>query len=389
MNPRAREVGAAGAILTLDWSFAHRRDWDGPSSLRASPTPTTPTTLAPRLDPRATRRRRPPRRCSRRPRGGVPTRTTASVAGPWNSRPDRAGSPPKITSERSNARTYCPNFWRASEHATLLPMADPESATNLAGDSFESVLLAPLRTTSEQIADRLIVALSLGEYLPGERLPTERELSEMLDVSRRSVRLALHRLEEENYIEIRKGRSGGAFVRSSWGRLSLSAVPQTQLDDIFEMLRIVEPMIARKAAERRTQRHLGVIRAAVEAYRSAEAPDEIRKANAGVHEAIAAAAHHPLLASLSRTLRAQVSVGCDPAHWTAEVRDEAIAHHDAFVRAFEERRPRVAARVALEQVKLTERALRQTSSNGVGQMPSPDVRGNGEQRRRSSPATAA
>ena len=27
---RARAAGAAGLILTLDWSFSHRRDWGSP-----------------------------------------------------------------------------------------------------------------------------------------------------------------------------------------------------------------------------------------------------------------------------------------------------------------------------------------------------------------------
>src|SRR3954454_12373957 len=166
------------------------------------------------------------------------------------------------------------------------------------GERSESLLAAPLRTRGEQIADRLVTAIALGEYVPGQRLPTERELAATLDASRRSVREALHRLAEEHYIEILRGRSGGAFVRSSWGQLSPSMVSRTllptweQLEDVLELRRAVEPMIARKAAERRSDRDLVSIRAAIEAYRAAEGREASRQADLDVHNAIAVAARN-------------------------------------------------------------------------------------------------
>ena len=226
------------------------------------------------------------------------------------------------------------------------------------------LLTAPLRTRGEQIADRLVTAIALGEYVPGQRLPTERELAAALDVSRRSVREALHRLEAEHYIEILRGRTGGAFVRSSWERLSATMVSRTllprwdQFEDLFELRRAVEPMIARKAAERRTDADLASIGAAIEVYRHADGREASRTADLAVHATIAAAARNPSLAELSRRLRAEASLGFNAVPWSPEIRAKAIEHHDQFLRAFVHRRPQAAARVALEQVKLTETALR-------------------------------
>jgi GntR family transcriptional regulator, transcriptional repressor for pyruvate dehydrogenase complex len=45
-----------------------------------------------------------------------------------------------------------------------------------------------LRNAGEQIAERLITAIALGEFMPGQRLPTERDLAIQLGVSRTSVR---------------------------------------------------------------------------------------------------------------------------------------------------------------------------------------------------------
>ena len=52
----------------------------------------------------------------------------------------------------------------------------------------------PMRTASERVADRLVTAIALGEFEPGQRLPAERELAATLEVSRTTVREALQRL---------------------------------------------------------------------------------------------------------------------------------------------------------------------------------------------------
>ena len=69
-------------------------------------------------------------------------------------------------------------------------------APEQAGGPF-GTLLAPitLRTAGERIAERFVTAIALGEFVPGQRLPPERELAAMLEVSRTTVREALQRLQ--------------------------------------------------------------------------------------------------------------------------------------------------------------------------------------------------
>lgn len=68
--------------------------------------------------------------------------------------------------------------------------------------------------TSESRADSIAATLRSqilsGKYGPGERLPSERELSERLGVNRASAREALKQLEQNGMISIRRG--GGARV---------------------------------------------------------------------------------------------------------------------------------------------------------------------------------
>ena len=75
-------------------------------------------------------------------------------------------------------------------------------------------------TKIDEVAAELNNRIERGIYVAGQRLPSEREISEELDVSRATVRGALLRLQAENTIDIVP--RGGAFVHLP-ARKSLSA----------------------------------------------------------------------------------------------------------------------------------------------------------------------
>ncbi len=67
-------------------------------------------------------------------------------------------------------------------------------------------------TKIDEVAAVLTDRIERGEYPAGQRLPSEREITDELQVSRATVRGALLRLQAENIIDIIP--RGGAFVRS-------------------------------------------------------------------------------------------------------------------------------------------------------------------------------
>src|SRR2546421_10931878 len=67
-------------------------------------------------------------------------------------------------------------------------------------------------TKIDEVAIELKRRIERGEYAAGQRLPSEREITDELNVSRATVRGALLRLQAENMIDIVP--RGGAFVRS-------------------------------------------------------------------------------------------------------------------------------------------------------------------------------
>src|SRR5215467_13346479 len=110
----------------------------------------------------------------------------------------------------------------------------------------------------DQVAGLLLAAIRLHEYLPGQRLPPERELCLRLGVNRTAVREGLRWLENHQYIEIRRGKYGGAFVRQPGRDLALERVQSRaeQLRQLFEYRALIEPFACAVAAERITAAEL-------------------------------------------------------------------------------------------------------------------------------------
>lgn len=84
--------------------------------------------------------------------------------------------------------------------------------TRAAGGPFRPV---KTRRIFEEISDAIRDKLVTGELKAGDRLPSERELSEMLTVSRTALREAIRSLEIAGIVELRKGSKGGAFITKS------------------------------------------------------------------------------------------------------------------------------------------------------------------------------
>jgi DNA-binding FadR family transcriptional regulator len=229
-------------------------------------------------------------------------------------------------------------------------------------------LLEPvrLRSAAEHIADRLVTAIALGEFVPGQRLPTERDLAAMLGVSRTTIREAIQRLAAIGSVEVRRGRSGGAFVLSGAGPEALEMIRRTLLPEwdrferLFDFRQLIEPLIARVAAERRTPDDVPALEGALDAYREAGFDREAsRAADQDLHAAMARATHNPYLVSLSASIRREISLGFGAEPYSPRIRRRAVRDHGALTAAVSEGDPDRAAAVARRHFAITEGVLRE------------------------------
>ena len=220
------------------------------------------------------------------------------------------------------------------------------------------------RNVADQVVERLVTAVALGVYVPGQCLPSERELAPMLGVSRSTVRDALRRLTETGYVEVRRGRHGGYFVLADWGPSSADMVRRhlvpnwEAFEALFDARTLLEPLIARTAAVRRTPADCDVIRAALSDYENAQDREASRQADERLHRAIAEAAHSPILLGLSSQLRSRVSLNLGAEPYTEHVRRTARDQHVRLAEAFLGGLTDTAATVARSHFTLSEDLIR-------------------------------
>jgi GntR family transcriptional repressor for pyruvate dehydrogenase complex len=76
----------------------------------------------------------------------------------------------------------------------------------------------------DHIVGQIHEVIASGGMVPGERLPSERDLGVAFGVSRTTLREALRALEAQGVIEIRTGSRGGAFVAEPSSELVAAAL---------------------------------------------------------------------------------------------------------------------------------------------------------------------
>jgi GntR family transcriptional regulator, transcriptional repressor for pyruvate dehydrogenase complex len=238
------------------------------------------------------------------------------------------------------------------------------ASSRRAGDE----LLAPLRpqTAGDQVTDRLLTAIALGELSVGERLPPQRELASRMSVSRMSIRKALHTLEQLGMVEVRRGRNGGAYIRQTWsGETSPAAgrilgADRPRVEWLLDMRSLVEGLVAATAALRVTKAQADKIAAALEEYLAADTEEASRSTDRKLHTAIAEATGNPYLVRLSDELTAAVTLGLgvEPIVDDASVTRRARQQHRQLAGAVLEGRPDDARRIAMRHFALTAERVR-------------------------------
>jgi DNA-binding FadR family transcriptional regulator len=183
------------------------------------------------------------------------------------------------------------------------------------------------RVSSDTLArlQNLLAALALP--LNG-RLPTERELSEQLDVSRSEVRNALEVLEDEGRIWRHVGR--GTFIGAR-PVLNLEHVSYlssiTSPKDIIEARLSLEPQLARLAALNGIKADFAEIRICNQRCRKARDWNVYEAWDNKFHHALAVAARNKLLVVLFETLNA---VRRSPTWRNSRLGDYPTPEHPSF-----------------------------------------------------------
>lgn len=157
---------------------------------------------------------------------------------------------------------------------------------------------------SDEALRQILDLIFQGKLPPGARLPAERELAELIGVSRNTLRDALNKLEARGYIE-RRDRSGNYVCTAIPQSLSapleeIVAKDMVGLRDIVDIRKALETWAARKAAATPTAATLKELQACLKtmkanaALRSDEQFNRYSAADGRFHEIIAAMTGNPV-----------------------------------------------------------------------------------------------
>jgi GntR family transcriptional regulator, transcriptional repressor for pyruvate dehydrogenase complex len=152
-----------------------------------------------------------------------------------------------------------------------------------------------------RIAEQIRSSIYEGEFQPGGKLPSERELARRYEAGRSSIREALTILQGMGLIEVRQGY--GARVLFGTDQASSSAGAQPSDNEILEARAIIECQNLQLAVQRATRADMARL---AELLWTLEA--ELKQGQLGLETdlqfqlALAAAAHNHLLYHLSSTM---------------------------------------------------------------------------------------
>src|SRR6266852_2182626 len=129
--------------------------------------------------------------------------------------------------------------------------------------------IRPTRASSDVIA-QIRRAIMNGQYRPGDRLPTEREMAQQFGVSRVTVRDALRALEANGLVRVKVGGQGGPYVAEPDIALPRDSIGThlhvcgTTFEELAEARLALETPAAQLAAQRATPADLADLKAAIQ-----------------------------------------------------------------------------------------------------------------------------
>jgi GntR family transcriptional regulator, transcriptional repressor for pyruvate dehydrogenase complex len=199
-----------------------------------------------------------------------------------------------------------------------------------------------MTTAADHVAGRLATSIALGHFAPGEHLPSERDLAVRLEVSRSSVREGIQKLAALGYVSVRRGRTGGTVVESSWGPEGDAMVRRVLVPDwdrmqhLLDAHRLIESDISATAARRRTDEHVEALRVALaRCLATVDDAEDRQAAGNEFRDLLIEAAGNPALGDIADGLRHDISLGMDLDPLVPEARDLGLAHLPELVDAIE------------------------------------------------------
>jgi GntR family transcriptional regulator, transcriptional repressor for pyruvate dehydrogenase complex len=234
-------------------------------------------------------------------------------------------------------------------------------------------VISPVERNSvaDQVAKKILDLVRTGNLKPGDQLPPERDLAQMLQVSRPSLREAMRGLQILGVVKSRQG--GGAYISSLdaadlLGPLQfLITLNAENVHALYESRVLVDGGIGRMATERLTADDLDRLRAMV-SLQEKLVTDAIgfRVSDLEFHRTISEATGNPFLVRVSHSLYVLGMEYRRIASETPGVLRQSLADHRKIVAAFAARDPDAAEEAMAQHMRNVHRSTVDAMAEGQG-----------------------
>lgn len=215
-----------------------------------------------------------------------------------------------------------------------------------------------------QVANHVRDQIVHGSLVPGDRLPTEREMAEQHGVSRAVIREAVAKLIHEGLVNSRQGV--GAFVASPDATTTLVLDPGSfaepkDFKQLYELRLVLESGAAELAAKNCDADDLASIESAIDAMRRVQDSREIYvQHDIAFHRAVAAASKNPFVSMfisfVDRRLQESIFVALRKLDF-ATTTETSIAEHRVIFDAVRARDPNAASAAMRSHLNNSSRRL--------------------------------
>jgi GntR family transcriptional regulator, transcriptional repressor for pyruvate dehydrogenase complex len=171
--------------------------------------------------------------------------------------------------------------------------------------NYESNQRIERKSVSQLAAEQIIKFIKASRYACGEKIPAEKELMDMMQVGRSTVREALHTLVAMGILQSKSGK--GYFLQGNPSLLSFprgSEIARLMMKDedffaLLEVREVLEKRIAELAIRRATNMDLQKIKEIINRIKHAgEKNGNISEVTVELHRALAESTHNHILVEL-------------------------------------------------------------------------------------------
>lgn len=222
-------------------------------------------------------------------------------------------------------------------------------------------MFSPIKNTRvyEKVIEQIKEMIITGTFKKGDKLPSEREMAESLQVSRTSIREALRELEIMGLIESRQGE--GNFIKNSFENTLLKPLStifllkESNSDEILELRNIIERGSVVLAAERITDEELAEMELLFDESLKSDLKDTLVDIDIDFHYKIAQASKNFLILSILNAISFLIEAFIKDIRRNVITKEEninmLIQQHRAILSALKNHDPAAAEKAMLDHLQ--------------------------------------